>query len=46
MKKLLTIAAILAQLDTKKTFDVYSNASGMGIGGMLMQDSRSIAYAS
>jgi hypothetical protein len=46
MKKLLTIAAILAQLDTKKPFDVYSDASGMGIGGMLMQDSRAIAYAS
>jgi hypothetical protein len=35
----------LAQPDIKKPFDVY-DASVMGIGGVLMQDGRVIAYAS
>jgi hypothetical protein len=46
LKKLLTTAPILAQLDIEKPFDVYCDASGMDIGGVLMQDSRAIAYAS
>jgi hypothetical protein len=46
LRKLLTTALVLAQLDIKKTFDVYCNASGMGIRGVLMQDGRAIAYAS
>jgi hypothetical protein len=46
LRKLLTTALVLAQLNIKKTFDVYCNASGMGIRGMLMQDGRAIAYAS
>jgi hypothetical protein len=36
----------LAQPDIKKPFDVYCDASGKGIGGVLMQDGRAIAYAS
>jgi hypothetical protein len=46
LKKLLTTAPVLAQSDIKKLFDVYCDASGMGIGGVLMQDSRAISYAS
>jgi hypothetical protein len=38
LKKLLTTAPMLAQLDIEKPFDVYCDASGMGIGGVLMQD--------
>jgi hypothetical protein len=45
LKKLLTTTPILAQPDIEKPFDVYCDASGMGIGGLLMQDDRSIAYA-
>jgi hypothetical protein len=46
LKKLLATAPILAQPDIEKPFDVYCDASNMGIGGVLMQDSRAIAYAS
>jgi hypothetical protein len=46
LKKLLTTALVLAQPDIKKPFDVYCGSSGMGIGGVLMQDSRAIVYAS
>jgi hypothetical protein len=46
LKKLLTTAPVLAQPDIEKPFDVYCDASGMGIGGVLMQDGRAIAYAS
>jgi hypothetical protein len=46
LKKLLTTAPILAQPNIKKLFDVYCDASGTGIGGVLMQDDRAIAYAS
>jgi hypothetical protein len=35
----------LAQPDIEKPFDVYCDASGMGIGGVLMQDGRAIDYA-
>jgi hypothetical protein len=44
LKKLLTTTPVLAQPDIKKQFDVYCNASGTGIGGVLMQDARAIAY--
>jgi hypothetical protein len=37
---------VLAQLDIEKLFDVYCDASSMGIGGVLMQYGRAIAYAS
>jgi ribonuclease HI len=46
LKKLLTTSSVLAQPDIEKPFDVYCDASGMGIGGVLMQDGRGIAYAS
>jgi hypothetical protein len=44
LKQLLTTAPVLAQPDIEKTFDVYCDASGTGIGGVLMQDGRVIAY--
>jgi hypothetical protein len=37
---------MLAQPDIKKFFDVYCDAFGTGIGGVMMQDGRVIAYAS
>jgi hypothetical protein len=38
LKKLLTTATMLAQPDIEKSFDVYCDASGTCIGGVLMQD--------
>jgi hypothetical protein len=46
LKKLLITASILAQPDIEKLFDVYCDASGMGIGGILMQGGRAISYGS
>jgi hypothetical protein len=46
LKKLLTTAHVLAQPDIKKSFDVYYDASGTTIGGVLMQDDCAITYAS
>jgi hypothetical protein len=46
LKKILTTAPVLAQPDIEKSFDVYCDASSMGIGGVLMQDGRLLAYAS
>jgi hypothetical protein len=37
---------VLAQPDNTKSFDVYCDASGTGLGCVLMQDNRVIAYAS
>jgi ribonuclease HI len=37
---------MLAQPDNNKPFDVYCDASGTGLGCVLMQDNRVIAYAS
>jgi hypothetical protein len=45
LKQLLTTAPMLAQPDIEKPFDVYCDASGTGIGGVLMQDGCVIAYA-
>ena len=42
----LTTAPMLAQPDNTKPFDVYCDASGTGLGCVLMQDNRVIAYAS
>jgi hypothetical protein len=46
LKVLLTTAPVLAQPDIEKTFDVYCDASVSGLGCVLMQEGRVIAYAS
>jgi hypothetical protein len=45
LKKFLTSAPVLAQPDIEKPFDVYCDASRTGLGCVLMQDGRVIAYA-
>jgi hypothetical protein len=42
----LATALVLARPDNSKPFDVYCDASGIGLGCVLMQDNRVIAYAS
>jgi hypothetical protein len=46
LKKLLTTLPVLAQPDTSKPFNVYCDASGTGLGGVLMQVGRVILYSS
>jgi hypothetical protein len=46
LKKLLSTAPVLAEPNIEKSFDVYCDASGMGIRGVSMQDGHAIAYAS
>jgi hypothetical protein len=46
LRQHLTTAPVLAQADSSKPFDVYCDASGTGLGCVLMQDNRVIAYAS
>jgi ribonuclease HI len=46
LRQHLTIALVLAQPDNTKSFDVYCDASSTGLGCVLMQDHRVIAYAS
>jgi hypothetical protein len=46
LKKLLTTAPVLAEPDIEKPFDVYCDASGMGIRAVLMQNGHAIGYAS
>jgi hypothetical protein len=38
LKKLLTTSRVLAQLDIAKQFEVYCDASGTGLGCVLMQE--------
>jgi hypothetical protein len=46
LKKLLTTSTMLAQPDITKSFDVYCDASGTGLGYVLMQDGHVIVYSS
>ena len=45
LKQLLTEAPILASPDIIEPFDMYCDASGVGLGCVLMQNGRVIAYA-
>ncbi|WVZ72237.1 LOW QUALITY PROTEIN: hypothetical protein U9M48_020731 [Paspalum notatum var. saurae] len=45
-RRSLTTAPVLAQPDVAKPFDVYCDASGNGLGRVLMQEGRVVAYAS
>jgi len=46
MKKCLTTAPVLVISDTEKKFEVYCDASYLGLGCVLMQEGRPMAYAS
>src|SRR5437868_14069725 len=46
LKTLLTTAPVLTQPDITKPFDIYCDASGTGLGCVLMQEGKVIAYAS
>ena len=46
LKIKLTTAPVLAQPDITKRFDVYCDASRIGLGCVLMQEGRVIVYAS
>jgi hypothetical protein len=46
LKKQLTTAPVLVMPDMEKTFSIYCDASGQGLGCVLMQDGRMVAYAS
>ncbi|WVZ63683.1 hypothetical protein U9M48_013296 [Paspalum notatum var. saurae] len=46
LKKSLTTAPMLAQPNVTKPFEVYCDASGNGLGCVLMQEGRVVAYAS
>jgi len=46
LRHLLTTAPVLAQPDIEKPFNVFCDASGTGLGCVLMQEGRVIAYAS
>jgi len=46
LKRRLTTAPVLAMPDIHKNFDIYCDASRQGLGCVLMQEGRVIAYAS
>jgi hypothetical protein len=46
LKKRLTTAPILVMPDMEKPFSIYCDTSGQGLGCVLMQDVRVVAYAS
>ena len=45
LKTLLTTALVLTPSDITKPFDIYCDASGIGLGCVLMQEGKFIAYA-
>jgi hypothetical protein len=46
LKKRLTITPILVMPDMEKPFSIYCDASGQGLGCVLIQDGHVVAYAS
>jgi hypothetical protein len=46
LKKRLTTAPVLTMPDMEKPFSIYCDASGQGLGCVLMQDDHVVAYAS
>ena len=46
LKEKLTSAPILVLPDNRKDFVIYCDASRQGLGGVLMQDGKVVAYAS
>jgi hypothetical protein len=46
LKKRLTTTLILVMPDMEELFSIYCNASGQGLGCVLMQDGHVVAYAS
>ena len=46
LKKSLTLAPLLALPDFNKSFEIECDASGIGIGGVLMEEGKPIAYFS
>jgi hypothetical protein len=46
MNKRLTTAPVLVMPDMKKPFSIYCDASGQGLGCVLLKDGRVVAYAS
>jgi hypothetical protein len=45
LKKLLTMSIVLTQSDVAKPFDVYCDASGTSLGGVLKKEGRVISYS-
>jgi hypothetical protein len=45
LKKRLTTASVLTMPDMEKPFSIYCDASGQGLGCVLMQDDHVVAYA-